>query len=441
MELNDTSVIFRNAGIVGAGGAGFPTYAKLDKRAETLILNCAECEPLLQLHQQLLARNASEIMGTFHQLAVCLGAKEAIIGVKKSYKQTIASLLAYLSDYPLLRIGLLDEIYPVGDEVVLIYELTGKVIPPGSLPIENGIAVFNVETVYNAYRSLNGSHPVTDKWVTVIGEVETALTVKVPLGCRAAEVVAAAGGSKIANPVYYFGGPMMGFVGSAETIVTKTMNAVFILPEEHLLVNKKRTNASLHLKRAAACCCQCSMCTDICPRRLLGHPVEPHRFMRAAVYKDIQDTDIFTNTLYCSSCGLCENYACPQGLSPRSLMADYQAGLRKHGVKPVRGIAQVTVSSDRKYKRVPMRRLLARLDLAKYQKAALMTDITIEPKKVKLMLSQHIGMPSVPLVKVGEQAEKGQMIAAPGEGLSVALHASIRGEVSAVTDQYIELIN
>ena len=130
----------------------------------------------------------------------------------------------------------------------------------------------------------------------------------------------------------------MGNIGTGSQPVTKTTNAVLVLPEDHLIVQKKKRKASIDLKRAAASCCQCTMCTDLCPRNRLGHPIEPHKFMLAATCKDLQDPNIFVNTMFCSSCGLCEMYSCMQGLSPRSLMADYKAGLRKAGLKPPQGV-------------------------------------------------------------------------------------------------------
>lgn len=436
MSMEEVSAILRRNGIVGAGGAGFPTYAKLDKRADTIIMNCAECEPLLKLHRQLLEQNAKEIVKTFHLLAGCVGAKEAVIGIKKAYKKTINALLAYIGEYPEIRLGLLDEVYPAGDEVVLIYETTGKVVPPGGLPIESGVAVFNVETVYNAYRAMALGRPVEDKLVSIVGEVEHPLTVRLPLGCAIEEAVREAGEITVKNPVFFIGGPMMGFEGSGALPVTKTTNAILVLPEEHLLIQRKRRKSSIDLKRAAAACCQCTMCTDLCPRHLLGHPIEPHKFMRAATCKDIQDTDIFLNTMFCSSCGLCENYSCMQGLSPRSLIADYKAGLRTHGIKPPKTEA-APVAEERQYRKAPMERLMARLDLTRYDKPAPITELSGEIRKVKLMCSQHIGAPAVPAVKEGDKVEKGQMVAEPAKGLSVAVHASIEGKVTEVTEKYI----
>lgn len=437
MDMKELSNILQQNGVVGAGGAGFPTYAKLDSRADTIILNCAECEPLLRLHRQLLEKYAQEIVETFHIIGQAVGAKDVVIGIKKAYIKTIEALNEVIDIYPEIRLGLLDEVYPAGDEVVLIYEVTGKVVKPGGLPIESGVAVFNVETVYNAYRGLRKDTPVIDKLVSVVAEVEHPVTVRVPLGTSIEETVRLAGKTTIKNSVYFIGGPMMGFIGTGAQPVTKTTNAVLVLPEEHLIVQKKRRTSSIDLKRAAACCCQCTMCTDLCPRNRLGHPTEPHLFMRAATCKDLQDPNIFINTMFCSSCGLCEMYSCMQGLSPRTLMAEYKAGLRANGMKPPQGVTKKPVGKEREYRKVPMERLMARLDLTRYDKEAPLDESVIPVGKVKILLSQHIGAPASPIVKRDEKVVQGQMIAEPGKGLSVAMHASISGTVSEVNEKYI----
>lgn len=436
MDMKELSNILQQNGIVGAGGAGFPTYAKLNENAETLILNCAECEPLLRLHRQLLEKYAQEIVETFHLIGQAVGARELVIGIKKAYTKTIDALNGVIGAYPEVRLGLLDEVYPAGDEVVLIYEVTKKVVRPGGLPIEQGVAVFNVETVYNAYRAINQSTPVVDKLVSVVAEVDHPVTVRVPIGTTIEDTVKLAGGITTKNPVYFIGGPMMGFIGSGSLPVTKTTNAVLVLPEEHLIVQKKRKKTSIDLKRAAACCCQCSMCTDLCPRNRLGHPIQPHLFMRAATCKDVQEPNIFVNTMFCSSCGLCEMYSCMQGLSPRTLMAEYKAGLRANGLRPPQVEAK-PVGPEREYRKVPMERLMARLDLTKYNKEAPLDESVVPVSKVKIMLSQHIGAPAAAIVKQGDKVTKGQMIAEPAKGLSVGIHASIDGVVSEVTDKYV----
>ena len=154
----------------------------------------------------------------------------------------------------------------------------------------------------------------------------------------------------------------MGFIGSGSQPVTKTTNAVLVLPQDHYLVKRKRSKSSIDMKRAAACCCQCSMCTDLCPRHLLGHPIQPHLFMRAATCKDVQQPNIFINTFFCCSCGVCELYSCPQELSPRTLMLEYKNGLRANGLRAPE-VTAVPVGEERSYRRVPMERLMSRLDL------------------------------------------------------------------------------
>lgn len=445
MEIQALKQILQENGIVGAGGAGFPTYAKLDERAEVILMNCAECEPLLKLHRQLLERHAEEILRAFDLIAQTVNAKEAVIGIKKEYKATVRAIERYIDAYPNMRVQLLEGAYPMGDEVVLIYEATGRVIRPGGLPIEEGVAVFNVETVYNVFRAVELQVPVLDKLVSVVGEVERPVTVRVPIGASVKDVVAYAGAVTAREPAYLIGGPMMGNMGDENTVVTKTTNAVIVLDKSHTLIRKKNRNAAIDLKRAASSCCQCETCTNLCPRHALGHPIEPHKFMRSAANKDFQDTNVFMNTFFCSSCGLCENFSCPQGLSPRSLIADYKLGLRKAGVKPPADAAVSPVKESRQYRRVPEERLTARLGLTKYDaEAPLQPDGCWKERglihKVRINLSQHIGAPAVPAVEKGANVKAGQCIAKPGQGLSVAIHSSVNGTVQEVTDRYITIL-
>lgn len=445
MEIQTLKQILQENGVVGAGGAGFPTYAKLDERAEVILMNCAECEPLLKLHRQLLEQHAEEILKTFDMIAQTVGAKEAVIGIKREYKATLKAIDRYIDAYPNMRVQLLDSAYPMGDEVILIYEATGRVIRPGGLPIEEGVAVFNVETVYNVFRAVEQETPVLDKLVSVVGEVEHPVTVRVPVGAQIKDVVAYAGAVTAREPAYLIGGPMMGNLGDETTVVTKTTNAVIVLDSSHSLIRRKDRNAAIDLKRAASSCCQCETCTSLCPRHALGHPIEPHKFMRSAANKDFQDTNVFLNTFFCSSCGLCENFSCPQGLSPRSLIADYKLGLRKAGVKPPAGVTSAPVKESRQYRKVPEERLAARLGLTKYDvEAPLQADGYWKEHgqihKVKINLSQHIGAPAVPAVEKGASVKAGQCIAGPGQGLSVAIHSSVDGTVQEVTDRYITIL-
>lgn len=436
MEIASLSKILRENGIVGAGGAGFPTYAKLSDKADTIIMNCAECEPLLKLHRQLLKEHVHGILKAFALIQETVQAKEAIIGIKEEYESTIEALEEYIGEFPNMRIHKLPGAYPMGDEVVLIYEATGKVVRPGGLPIECGVAVFNVETVYNVYRAVWENHPVADKYVSVLGEVENPVTVRVPIGTRISEVVAMAGKITTPNPVYLLGGPMMGGFGKDYQPVTKTTNAVIVLPADHPLVLRKTQKFETAVSRAASSCCQCQMCTDLCPRHALGHPIQPHLFMRAAANRDFKDLDPFLNTMFCSACGLCEMFSCPQGLSPRTMITQYKNGLRKAGIKPPVVEAE-PVKESRAYRRAWEGRLMARLGLDKYEHPCLLDDTLRTTGEVKIMLSQHIGAPTNACVSIGDSVKIGDVVGAAGNGLSVNIHSSVDGIVQEVTKDYI----
>ena len=438
MTLDELKAVLRDGGVVGAGGAGFPSYAKLDAKADTIILNCAECEPLLKLHRQVLEKYAEEILGTLDLIAKTVGATSVIVAVKKSYKRTIDAVTPLLSTFQNMTLCPLPEVYPAGDEVVMIYEATGRVVAPGALPISVGVTVFNVETVYNMSRLLAGK-ALTHKYVTVAGEVAHPVTLRVPLGTPVSLLLEKAGGVTVDDPAYVFGGPMMGRLGSPLEPVTKTTNAVLVLSEQHTIVQKKRAKPFLDMKRAMAACCQCSYCTDLCPRHLLGHPIEPHKFMLVASNGITNDATPYVNSAFCTGCGLCEMYSCMQGLSPRMLITACKNGLRQHGVKPPAATLG-PVRKERAYRRVPMSRLLSRLGLTAYNKTAPLSEDVVVPSQLKVLLSQHIGAPSVPLVKAGDVVVAGQPLAAAAENaLSVGLNAPLGGVIKSVTDKVITI--
>lgn len=436
MLIDELKEIARQNGIVGAGGAGFPAYAKMTDAADTVILNCAECEPLLQLHKQLLARHAEEIIRMLDEVRETLGAKEAVVGIKSEHKHTIHILEEVLQDYPKVRICALNAAYPMGDEVILIYEATGRVIKPGGLPIDEHVVVYNTETMYNLYRAVHLKMPVTDKLISIAGEVEHPLTISVPLGITVKDAVSLAGRITTANPAYLIGGSMMGRLGTENTVITKTTNAIIILPENHKVIMRMNKNLEIERKRAASSCCQCRTCTEMCPRHALGHPIEPHRIMRAVANHDTEDLSVYTNTAYCSSCGLCENYACPQGLSPRSVIAEFKNGLRAAGIRAEK-CEPGKVAADREWKKAPVSRLKARLGLSAYDVPAPLTEEEVLAKRVRILTSQHIGAPARPVVQENDTVKKGQKLAEAAEGLSVAIHSSIDGVVEKVSDKEI----
>lgn len=436
MLIDELKNIARNNGIVGAGGAGFPAYAKMTDKADTVILNCVECEPLLKLHRQLLATHTEEIIQMLDEVRESFGAKEAVIGIKSEYVTTMKAVEEVLGDFPKVRICALKPAYPMGDEVVLIYEATGRVIQPGGLPIDENVVVYNVETMYNLYRAVHLDIPVTNKLVSIVGEIDHPLTVRVPLGTTVKEAIALAGKVTVEDPAYVMGGPMMGRLGTENTVITKTTNAIIILPKDHHVVVRMDKNLEIEKKRASSSCCQCRTCTDMCSRHALGHPIEPHKVMRAVANHDTSDMSVFVNTAYCSGCGICEKYACPQGLSPKSIIQAFKGGLRAAGIKAEK-VDPAPVLEDRELRKLPVHRLAARLDLTKYDKPAPFEDTTPTTKLVKIPMSQHIGAPATPIVSVGDTVKKGQLIGEPKDGLSVAIHCSIDGVVQKVSDKEV----
>lgn len=440
MERKQLIDIVKRAGVAGAGGAGFPSYGKLNANAKTILLNCAECEPLLRLHRQLLSVHTFEILSTLKLMAETLGAESVIVGVKEAYTDTVEAVNAQLSSFPMISIGLLPEIYPAGDEVVLIHTLTGKVVPPGSIPIEVGVAVFNVETVFNIYRALHQDAPVTQKYVTITGAVKEPCTRILPLGMSVKEAVGLAGGVTVKDPAYIMGGPMTGTIVGVHDVITKTSNGILVLEQNHPVVLKKRGNSQINLRRAMASCCQCQMCTDLCPRYLLGHPIEPHAFMRAATSGVTRDVKPFLDTMFCVSCGLCEMYSCMQGLSPRSLIQEYKMGLRREGVPIPKNAAQGLVKRGLSYRKVPVKRLQSRLGLDRYDSPAILDEREVTAELVKIRLSQHIGAPAKAVVKVGEAVVKGDLIGqAKADSLSLPVHASIDGVIVDVNEKTVTI--
>ncbi len=437
MELNELKALLRDSGVVGAGGAGFPTYAKLADGVESIILNCAECEPLLKVHRQLLEEYTHEILTAFDHVVSATGAREGIIAVKEHYRDTLTALEAELGDFPKLRVCKLRAVYPVGDELILIKDTCGKTVPPGALPISVGVAVCNVESIYNAYCAEHG-HGVTHKFVTVAGEVKTPMTVRVPLGVRVSELVEAAGGATCERPAYLSGGPMMGRLISSAEVVTKTTNAILVLPSDHTVVMNKSRDARVMLRRAMSVCCQCQSCTELCSRHVAGYPVEPHMVMRVLSGGGRGDIRRLAGSLYCSGCGLCETYSCPQDLSPKLLIDELKAVARSHGFKP-RDVKAEDLVPDAEYKRVSLDRLILRLGLKKYDVPAPL-GWELETKTVRIPLAQNIGAAAVPCVSEGDEVKVGDVIATAPEGaLGVNVHASISGTVTAVGQKYIKI--
>lgn len=436
MEKDLLSII-KESGIVGAGGAGFPTYVKVNAKADVVIVNGAECEPLLRVDQQLMALESRKLLDSLSLVMKNVGADKGIIGLKSKYKTAIEKLERLIEDYPGISIHKMPNFYPAGDEQVLVYEVTGKVIPEGAIPLSVGVIVLNVETLLNIYNAYFNDMPVVDKYVTLTGEVKNKKTVKVPIGITVKDAIDLAGGTNIDNFVVINGGPMMGKIVSLEDKITKTTKGLIVLPKEHSLIKSLNKDMNRMLKEAKTACMHCSQCSEVCPRNLIGHNISPHKLIRIASYSSICDSNTSPTTAFlCCECRLCE-YACIMDLQPWKLHSNLKKQMSANGIKNDNN-SQGKPNPFREYKRYPVNKLIAKLGLTKYDESANIVDLDVQFKKVEILLRQHIGAQAIPIVNIGEEVNKGQLIAYIDENkLGSKIHASIDGIVTKVTKESI----
>jgi Na+-translocating ferredoxin:NAD+ oxidoreductase RnfC subunit len=432
----------KDAGIIGAGGAGFPTHAKLASKAEYILLNGAECEPLLRVDQQLMAEFPDEIIKGFEAAGRLVGAEKALIGVKGKHKEVIALLRERIVATGLdgyVKVAELPDIYPAGDEQVLVYELTGRVVPEAGIPIQVGCVVINSETALNIFYAAQGK-PVTEKYITVAGDVPNRMTVKVPVGTPVMDVLKLSGIENFEDYSVIDGGPMMGPVmSSLDGYITKKNKGFVILKKQHSLIRKKSVKPDQARRINRASCEQCRMCTDLCPRYLIGHDMQPHKMMRTLAYS-LADTDEQKISYLCCQCNLCELFSCPAGLYPKSANMMIKQKLMEQGIKYQPQPKEYAKRSSREYRLLPSKRLIARLGLRDFDKAAPMTESTLNPQIVRIALCQHVGAPAVPVVAAGDQVQAGQLIGKIPEGsLGAAVHASISGTVMECENGYIAI--
>jgi Na+-translocating ferredoxin:NAD+ oxidoreductase RnfC subunit len=414
-------------GIVGCGGGGFPAAIKLQTNVPLVIVNAAECEPLLHKDKELLLHRSEPMLRGLRLVMEQVGAERALIGIKEKYKDVIASLEHQLP----ADVGVhgLKDCYPAGDEFVLVFDVTGGIIPPGGLPRDAGCVVFNVETLVN----IGLDRPVTHKYLTVAGAVNSPVTLRVPIGMSIGEVIEAAGGSKIPDFHVLIGGIMMARLAAGlDEPVTKTTGGIVVLPSTHYLVGWYRSSSKRIERIAKAACDQCRYCTEFCPRYLLGHPIQPHRAMSAIGFSGSKTPQV-SGVLSCCECNLCSLYACPECLDPKNICV--AAKQEAHEMKQFwngdpGSLRAHPLNWER---RVPMRRLMSRLGLNSYNNVGPLLDRSLNPGRVVLPLKQHSGPPAAPAVKPGDHVRAGDLIAAPAPGeLGARIHASIDGIVCSV---------
>lgn len=432
----------KDAGVVGAGGAGFPTHVKINNQAEVVIANGAECEPLLRVDQQLMEIYADKVVEGLRIVMKISNAQRGVICLKEKYHKAVDRLKEAIANSGIKNISLqlIGNYYPAGDEQQIVYTVTGKVVPLGGLPIDVGAIVNNVSTLINIAEASNNV-PVTNKYVTVTGEVKNPVTLNVPIGTPVSMLIEAAGGPKDREGyTIILGGPAMGKVEKDwDTPVTKTLGGVIVLRSIHPLIGKKTSNPDSDMKLAKSVCSQCTFCTQLCPRNALGLGVQPHKVMRAIGHGKA-DAIGDPNTVFgCCDCGLCTYYSCNMGLNPSRMTTMMKTGLSKKGVRPEKKVP-FEVDSAREYKLVPTKRFIEKLGVGKYDVSAPIDTEPMEVSEVKIPLRQHIGVPAVPTVKEGQFVQKGDLIGAPEEGkLGANIHASITGFVTGIIDQYIKI--
>ncbi|MDK2897529.1 MAG: hypothetical protein PWP04_1649 [Candidatus Atribacteria bacterium] len=435
MEMIKT---IRETGVVGAGGAGFPTHAKVRSDLEIVIANGAECEPLLSNDKYILAKHGEEVVQGLELILEVSGARKGIIAIKKKNADVISSIEKIIKSRKDLSLALLDDFYPAGDELILVSLVTGKNVPQGELPLSVGCMVSNVETLRNIYRASLGE-PVTRRTLTCAGEVKNPSVVITHIGTSIQDVIDACGGSTVETPAIIVGGPMMGNIErDLNAPVTKTMTGIIVLPSNHILLQKKSMSMPWVIKQSKVACCQCTYCTELCPRYLLGHELYPHKIMRSINFGLSVPPEIIESAFLCSECGLCEVYACPMELSPRMVNHAIKNNLLESNYHPQFDNKKViTRGDDLRNRKIPTSRIKNRLQIGKYDRKV-SSIVETNPSKVEILLKQHIGLPAVPVVKMGDKVTEGDLLADIPEGkLGARVHASIKGRVSFVDQERI----
>ncbi len=420
-----------NFGIIGAGGAGFPTHAKLNSKPDTIIMNAAECEPLLHKDMTLILHHSDEILEGFKTVMEITGAKQGIIGIKNKHAEEIELLNSKVSGN--IKIIEVEDVYPAGDEVTLIYMTTKRIVPPGGLPISVGCVVQNVETLFN----IGMNKPVIEKFISVAGAVEEPATIKVPVGITYAEVLSHFN-ITVSNYVIRSGGLMMGILeDDLNKVISKRTGALIVLPEDHHCVTMYKRFPNEHATDiiAKAACDQCSYCTEFCPRYLLGQPVRPEIAMRNRMFSREEQPMLSVGNLSCCECNLCTMYSCPEGLDPRGATVIEKRLAREQNLKWSGD--DITVHPMYEYRKVPTQKLMQRLDVLSFKDEGPYKELNIYPKVVRIPLDQHVGAPAQPVVKDGDLVRKYNLIAKASGKISSNVHASINGVVEKVTTKEI----
>jgi Na+-translocating ferredoxin:NAD+ oxidoreductase RnfC subunit len=429
----------RDCGVVGAGGAGFPTYVKAQSQVEFCIANGAECEPLIHKDAELMKHFPAEILSGMSLMMDAIGARTGKFGVKTKNAASIEALQGALKD-PRIEFVMLGDFYPSGDEYELVYTATGRLIPAGGIPLQVGCVVNNVETLYNVSLASEGK-PVTDKFVSVSGAVKEPKSFWVPVGTPFRDLLELAGGATISDYALFISGVMMGgLTFDPDDVVTKTVGGLIVLPRDHYLVTRRTRTQPEMARIGKSACDQCSYCTEFCPRYLLGYEVMPHKVMRSLGFTTSGSDHWSQWSELCCACGICTLYACPEDLYPKEACDDGKRDRRAAGLKFVQ-TKPVEVHPMKEYRRVPLSQLRKRLQIDDYERPTPFEALTHKPKTVRIKLKQHAGAPAAATVQEGKKVRKGQVIGqVEAKQLGASIHASIDGKVKRITPEFIEIV-
>ena len=286
------------AGIVGMGGAGFPTKVKLSpkepEKIEYVIANCAECEPYITADYRRMLENPEELVSGMKVVLKLFDNAKGIFGVEDNKPDCIAKLKELTKDEPRMEVLALKTKYPQGAERQLIFATTGRVINSSMLPADAGCVVDNVETLIGIHYAVIDERPVMERIVTVSGDgVKAPGNFKVLFGTNQRELVEAAGGFLGEPEKVISGGPMMGFaMFTLDTPITKTSSSILCLTKDEVAANEP------------SACINCGRCVEVCPSRIIPS--------RLADFAEHHNEEAFTKWegLECVECGSC-SYVCP----------------------------------------------------------------------------------------------------------------------------------
>lgn len=433
------SETLKEMGVVGAGGAGFPTHVKASSTVEFLLANGAECEPLLHKDFEIMCRYPAEIVSGMALMMEATGARKGYFGIKEKNKEALRAIEPEAKARG-IDLVLLGDFYPSGDEYELVYAATGRQIPAAGIPLQVGCVVNNVETLYQVHFARQGV-PVTRKFLSVTGAVSKPCSFWAPIGTSFRDLIAFAGGATTADFGMFVSGIMMGSLSfDLDDVVTKTTTGLILLPKDHYLITRKNQSEESMNRIGKSACDQCSYCTEFCPRYLLGYQVEPHKVMRSLGFT-LTGADNWNQWgELCCACGLCTLYACPEDLFPKEACDQAKRDMRTAGIKFTQQ-RPVRVHPMKEFRRVPLHMLRKRLKVEEYEVDSPFAEGGPSPASVRIRLKQHAGAPASPVVAAGDRVSAGQTLARMKEKeLGATIHSSIGGRVATLTQDFVEVI-